>query len=181
LVFPALLVRKWSGVAGVYLACGLAACLLPQGYMLPHYLPLFLIGISGFRYYVLHVSWWELAVCLAYSGLLTAYTEQTFYAIATILTCLCILFVHYTNRVLQFLGAISYSLYVTHQSIFGIPIAQGVRFLGNRPIVRLVVPFVSLALCLAVAWCLYRAVELPARKLSSRFKYGAARARATAA
>jgi len=180
LAFPALLVRKWSGLTGLYLVSGLAAILLPQRYMLPHYLPLFLIGISGFRYYVLRVSRWELAVCLAYSGLLTAYTEQTFYAVAAVLTCLCIVFVRYSNRPLQFLGAISYSLYVTHQTIYAIPIAQAVRFLGNRAIVRLVAPFVSLAFCLAVAWCLYKAVELPARKLSARFKYGAAKARTAA-
>ena len=181
LVFPALLVRKWTGVTGLYLGSGLMACLFPQDYMLLHYLPVFLIGISGFRYYVLRVNRWELISCLAYAGLLTAYTQQSFYAIAAVLTCLCILFVRYTNRVLRFLGMISYSLYVTHQTFFMIPLEQGVRFLGNRPVVLFVLPFVTLAMCLTVAWCVYRAVELPARNLSSRFKYGAARARATAA
>jgi len=181
LVFPALLVRKPSAVAGLYLVAGALALAFPQAYALPIYLPLFLIGISGFRYYVLGVSRWELMLCLVYSGILTAYTEQPLYAAAGLLTCLCILFVTVSNRVLRFLGAISYSLYLSHQIFFSIPMAQGMRFLGNHAIVRYSLPLVTLAFCIAIAWCLYKAVELPAQKLSTRLRYGVAKAHATVA
>ena len=171
LVFPALLVRRWEWTASLFALASLPALILPQPSFIAVYIPLFLIGIAGFRYRVLRVSVWELACCLAFAGALAAYVQQPLYGIAGVFTCLGILFVNYTNGVLRFLGNISYSLYVTHQIVVAIPVAQAVRFFGNHEAIQVASAFVSLATAILVAWCLNRLVELPAQKVSSRLKY----------
>jgi peptidoglycan/LPS O-acetylase OafA/YrhL len=66
-------------------------------------------------------------------------------------------------------GAISYSLYLIHGPI-GFTIASVlVRRIPEIPM--FVTILLSLAACLVAALILYRAIELPSRRLAARVKY----------
>ena len=71
---------------------------------------------------------------------------------------------------LQFLGRISYSLYLVHY-VIGLSIQQiGRHISGDSPRAEVVWFFISLGASIVGAWILYRLVEVPGVKLAKRLK-----------
>ena len=72
----------------------------------------------------------------------------------------------------RFFGTISYSLYVIHPPILGVEHVLGGRLIrAGYGAWLFPLPFITMAVCIAAAWVLYKLVEEPTMKLSKRIKY----------
>jgi peptidoglycan/LPS O-acetylase OafA/YrhL len=77
---------------------------------------------------------------------------------------------------IQFLGKISYSLYLLHLIIGSALNGVGVRIChGSPPLILLWIAF-SVAVCIGSAYVMYRLVELPSLRWAHRLRYDARRA-----
>lgn len=75
-------------------------------------------------------------------------------------------------RALQGLGAISYSLYLTHNAVTGPLFRVGYRLTGRTPLWEAVWFVLSLAACIGFAWGFHRLIEAPSLALSKRIRLG---------
>jgi peptidoglycan/LPS O-acetylase OafA/YrhL len=73
-------------------------------------------------------------------------------------------------RPLQWLGAISYSLYLTHNAITGAAFRLGYRLTGRTLATEAMWAVVVIGVCLAFAYLFHRAIERPTLKLSHRVR-----------
>ncbi|WP_395332344.1 acyltransferase [Novosphingobium sp. BL-8H] len=73
-------------------------------------------------------------------------------------------------RWLQFLGAISYSLYLVHNPLTGAAAFVGHRLFGDGPAADLICLVLILAVCIGGATLLWAAVERPSHWLSRRIR-----------
>jgi peptidoglycan/LPS O-acetylase OafA/YrhL len=75
-------------------------------------------------------------------------------------------------RALQGLGAISYSLYLTHNPVTGALFRVGFRLTGRSPAWEAVWFVLATAACIGFAWGFHRLIEAPSLALSRRIRLG---------
>jgi peptidoglycan/LPS O-acetylase OafA/YrhL len=132
-------------------------------------LPMFLIGIAVFHHRFGNISWYRALLVFAAAGAVLAYRDSAAVALASIGAGSAIMFVNIRSRLLNALGAISYSLYLTHAVVY-----SRVENLAHRVVSTAWDPAICVfgfGVCLVVAFALYKIVELPSRRLSSRIRY----------
>ena len=147
----------------------LAATFIPDdGKNIFSHLPLFLAGIALFLYRCGKISVYEFFfMVLSALAVLARFGPPVFFiAIATLL---CIHFIKRVPKAFMFLGAISYSLYLTHNlfvtRVWGLfDRFAGVIGLWPRWIL-------TLGICTFIAWVYYLLVEKPFLKLSKRLLF----------
>jgi peptidoglycan/LPS O-acetylase OafA/YrhL len=152
---------------GALLLSGLFAS---QLFLLFVHLPLFVIGILTYRYRVGRLSKWWFLVTLGATCIVTGFRLGPIIAIIGLLTSLVIAFISVRSRILGRLGMISYSLYLMHVPVGGKIIDLGVRFRHGQLVPALFL-VAATAGSIVAAWILYRIVELPSQRLSSRISY----------
>jgi len=173
LVFPLLAQKGLAGSLLMYLLFAIASLSLGHNHeLLPHHLPLFLMGITVFRFKCSISNRWELALGMIFTAALAVVVEGSLEAMVGLASCGAILFVNASSRLLNFLGNISYSLYLMHvfvgQTVFGL----AMKFPGSIGWMKWVVPWFALALAILVAYSLYRLVEQPSKRWSAALRYG---------
>jgi peptidoglycan/LPS O-acetylase OafA/YrhL len=131
----------------------------------------FLAGLNVFRWKSGAIDRWEFGIAVALAGIGTAYTLGPTAFVATTFAALAIGFIDLgPHRILEFFGAISYSLYLVHVAIGGRVINLASRLeLGGAG--KMAATCVALAVSLVAAWILHRAVEIPAQKWSRHFAW----------
>lgn len=161
-------------VAGLSLgAVGALAIGLPHDRFIFQYLGLFGLGIAAFRFYA-GLNGRSAFFTIA-AGLTVVNTIALSPLIAGIglASALTIVFLRIPSwRPLTVLGAMSYSLYLLHVPIGGRVVNLGTRLAPSLPAQLLVLGAAVVCSCVA-AYVLYRMVERPAQRWSSRFGYGA--------
>jgi len=171
LAFPLLAI---AGRIGPALMLGLVALSSFAGKreaLLPHYLPLFAMGILVFRHRCLNPRTYETFAALCVAVALAIWMDGWPQAGVGLGTALAILFLHIDNRLLNFFGSISYSLYLMHVFVGGVVFGLALRWAPRMPWINWTVQFVALGLAIGAACLLYRAVELPSRRLSAIVSY----------
>jgi peptidoglycan/LPS O-acetylase OafA/YrhL len=157
--------RRWLGCAWCALLA-LSAFVWPSQEYLPHHLPVFCFGLFAFRYACLGTGWVELLAGMAFAAALCHRTNGPPATYVAIGTALLILFVRYSNRILNFFGEISYSLYLLHAPIGGAIVYEGLkRFSGGGKPFLLAFAYVGSLLSACV---LYRLIELPSKRWAAR-------------
>ncbi|HET9159036.1 MAG TPA: acyltransferase [Caulobacteraceae bacterium] len=146
-----------------------AALLVPsQTSFLEGRVLLFLIGIASMRYFVGRDSLAIYLTCLAGTAGLMVAAGSVPSAIAGVTTGLVITMIKLPRvRLLSGLGALSYSLYLIHVPIGGRVVNLGHRF-GQGAAFELFLSLLAVAVCLLVAFVLYRFVEAPATALAQK-------------
>jgi len=170
LIFP--FVASPSRLAG---AC-LVAVFLASPFVLkseahfPHYACLFLMGIATFQYRaaICGRTWFFAVIALATAD--AWYVSGPTMAFAGVFATFAIAFLRIDWRPLQWLGAISYSLYLVHAPV-GNKVANLVHRLPQTPLVQYFEAIIAMLLSLAAAAVLFRFVEKPARKMASRIPW----------
>jgi peptidoglycan/LPS O-acetylase OafA/YrhL len=120
-----------------------------------YYLPLFFAGLACLEVF-------QRAASVTVVWAITALTGIIFWrmggvaAVASLATVAGILFIPRSTPVLDWLGAVSYSLYLIH-----VPIGCKAVNLGRRYTDSAWVPVAAMALCLIAAHLFFRAVEQP--------------------
>lgn len=182
-VIAPLLFSQRRAVRWAVMAVGLLAfmpwCEVPELSLLPFaeypssvwvtgYLPLFMLGFLLFQYNAGLIRKLELW-CWAVPLLLIAASYTYVLGLLALLAFVVMLADRLRNPVTEFLGRISYSLYLVHLPV-GVPIQLiAKRFLEPGPLATLVVLF-SVAFSIFAAWIFYLCVERPSQRLARRIK-----------
>lgn len=137
------------------------------------YLPLFMIGFLIFQYHARIIGsreFWLLAVPL----LLVTMTYTPVLVGFCVVTVGLLLEDRIRNRVTEFLGRISYSLYLIHMPI-GIPLVRIGKHFADTETERLLVALSVMPVCIAAAWVFYYLVERPSHRWARSIRRPAAR------
>lgn len=170
LASPSAIVRASAAAAMLGLAL-----LLPLDPYIPHWLPLFLLGILVFQLKEGRIGGGAFLAWTGVTAAVVVVTHGVLVAAVVVATALVIAFARLgAVGPLGFLGSVSYSLYLLHVPIGGRVINLGER-LAHSTLTR--IPFLAgaVAVSLLAAWVLARLVERPAQQWSSRILYSRSR------
>jgi peptidoglycan/LPS O-acetylase OafA/YrhL len=134
------------------------------------YLNLFTIGILTFLYKTEKIN---LKYYLVYVFIILGFLFFQFkmeIVLVSLFSVLYILLMNTENKVLDFLGKISFSLYLIHIPIGGKIINLGMRFI-QQDYQKYILLGISLAVSIAFAYLFFVLIESPALKLSKKIKY----------
>jgi peptidoglycan/LPS O-acetylase OafA/YrhL len=176
LIFAAIASRDWRLRCGAFAGLGALALVFPPSSLVFHYLFVFMLGMATFQRLAGLLSGRAYAVTLAVIALGCWHTMGPMVSGVALVTALVIHSVRREIRLLGFLGAISYSLYLIHVPVGGRILALGLDHLHGGP-ARVLWLGISLVATIGSATLLYRYVEKPAQGWSSRIRYRAPRAR----
>ena len=181
LLFPLLTAReawlRWlclAGIAGSAFAGGPAVGGIKATALVHHYGGSFALGIAGFWWLTGRLRAWPGAAALLCGTAAVVHTHGYATAWLCLATVLVIVFVPVRNRVLVWLGAVSYPLYLFHLIVGG-AIIDAASSLARDPWRDSAVVLVALAASLAAAWVVHRWVETPCQRWSSALRYPARR------
>ncbi|HVJ83148.1 MAG TPA: hypothetical protein VNC50_18930, partial [Planctomycetia bacterium] len=150
--------------------CGLGFLVTGPEYVFPH-MGLFSCGIVTFHRYVGLIGTRAHCLLLAASAVATVASLGWPTALAGVVAALAIAYVRPPRIApLAFLGLISYSLYLLHIPIGGRVINLGARY-ADGLVGQIAVLAVAVVASIVSAWLLYRLVERPAQRWSSRMRY----------
>lgn len=170
LIFGALVSSRWIVRFACFAGLGVAAFLVPNPSLVFHYLFVFMLGLATFQYRAGILSLGPYLLTVAAVALGADLTLGPMVAGVAVATAGAIAFVRRDFRILGFLGAISYSLYLVH-----VPVGERVLDLGlahvHSGLARCTLLAISLIASLGAATLLYRYVERPAQRLSGRIRY----------
>ena len=145
-----------------------------------YYFSLLLLGILGFRALQGTLPRWAFWMLLAAFGLRLAWEPSLELAIGAA----CGLMIYLAGRagglstwlshpVLQYLGRISYSLFLIHYPVIHVVLLLGYRLTGDRPMAAVLWEAIAIAASLLAAQLFYALVEAPSNRLASRLKSAA--------
>jgi peptidoglycan/LPS O-acetylase OafA/YrhL len=149
---------------------GLTAVLIRRGEYIFAFMFLFLMGMSVFQYFQKIVGRWEFGILILAAAIGVYWSLGMPFTIAGLIGVGGILFLRIRNPILNFLGMISYSLYLIHPPVTRLVLGLGRRFAVNQPLQILLV-MAALGMSIFAAYLLYLLVEKPAQRWSSSFKY----------
>lgn len=137
---------------------------------LPHYAPLFALGIIAYQMKAGLMGRREGAVSTVLVSLVALAGSNPLYVPVGLASLAIILLVSKTNPVTAFFGSISYSVYLLH-----VPLGARVINLGSHWAhafwAKVGVILAAFAVTIAAAWLFYRLIEKPSQNLSRRIKY----------
>ncbi len=172
LCYPLLASRSRIAPALIVVVFGALTGLLGHNpALLPHYLPLFAIGILAFRHICLKTALRDTLCAGLAAAAIAAWTNGIPDALVGMAAFSAILFVDANVGVLNFFGDISYSLYLMHVFVGNLVFGLAIRYSHNPSSLKWVLPFFALAASIGVACALHRVVETPSRRLASRIRY----------
>jgi peptidoglycan/LPS O-acetylase OafA/YrhL len=139
--------------------------------IVPHTLPIFLIGVFVFQQKIGLIGRGRMLALIA--AMLWAMRGPTGWLVAgvSVATGLAIAFVSFRHRVADYLGDISYSLYLLHLPVGVSLIGWLSHLLPYSSSYLGLLDVAGLAASLAAAACLYRWVEKPAQAISTRLRF----------
>jgi len=170
LVFFAIAAPHGSIRMAAFALLGALAFLLPSKAFVFHYLFLFILGILTFQHLasIIRMKSYLCLLGLCACGLFfTLGWPATIVGVAT--SCV-ITFLSLNNRLLQFFGDISYSVYLLHLAIYPKVFNLTMRVMSGETGITVSL-ILSLGLTIAAAYGLYRLVEIPAQRWSSSVRY----------
>ena len=136
------------------------------------YLGLFMLGIVAFQYQAKLVQKRMMAVLLFAATVVTWMTLGWMVAlVGSVTSCLIVSGVTFgRHKLVVWLGAISYSLYLVHVPIGGRVVNLGRRYVESQ-IGELFLSLLALGGSLVAAYAFYLVIERPSQRLAARLKY----------
>ncbi len=134
-------------------------------------MPLFVMGIGAAAYKTGRINrelFWAVLAAAASVSLVRG--QAYVMPLMGLLTALLICYAEFKSRVTDFLGKISFSLYLLHVPIGGRIINFGGRYANTGWKVWLVL-LVGLIVTLVASWIFYKLVEYPSQALSKKITY----------
>lgn len=136
--------------------------------LLPHWLPLFALGMAAYFGVVGHVTHLEFAMLVPALGLVAGLVTGLQEALVGVLTCISIYAlaqkeIHSALTPLAWLGVLSYSVYLIHMPI-GIRVINIAARFTESTALRYLTILVALAISIGTAYVFYRLVEVPSQK-----------------
>lgn len=138
--------------------------------LIPRYAALFLLGICVFRRRTGVASATETGLATVMFTVFAGVTLGIPTAIVALMTALSIMVVEVRSRVSDWLGDISYSLYLVHSPLGSRICNVAARFHPTVVLSNLIVVGV-MVFVLGAAYVLYRSVERPSQRIAARLSY----------
>jgi len=172
LIFPLLVASNRLIRLALIVALLLPGLFISRPSLIFAWLPLFVAGILTFQKKVglLSTRFFTAGLAVVFSIVWFEGGLGLPAAIVMLLTALAIAFLRLRSSRLTWLGLISYSLYLVHCPIGGKVVNLGARY-AHGVYSEIAVLLVALTASILAAYLLYRAVELPSQRLSSRISY----------
>lgn len=168
LLFPLIVSPKphyWLSALLIFALSGFVADVFIFQYAL-----FFSLGILSYKYLVGAIGkTYFLTVCLLLVGLIL-YKFSLPAIIASLVPVIGTLFFPNQSRAGDFLGRISFSLYLTHTLIGGRVVNLSMNFIDS-PLGKLAVVCLATLASIGFAYLFYRFIELPAKKLAGKISY----------
>ncbi len=157
----------WRILAYLIILCG---PFLINDFLLYHF-PVFLLGILIFLFKVAIIERTEFIVMTV----LTTAIVFTFHGTGTLAASgiafgSILFFTNFNNKLFQFLGDISYSMYLFH-SIIGLVIINYFSHSIQAPLFKFLLVIVALFASIITSFVVFKCIELPSKKLSSKIKF----------
>jgi peptidoglycan/LPS O-acetylase OafA/YrhL len=170
LVFPLALSSKLTMRLVFYAIIASMSFFTTETSFIFHWLPVFLLGILLAMRYAGRIAHTEFLISMLFAlGLLLWINGPVVFLFAASTGAFILFFRQFNPLWGQFLGKISYSLYLLH-AIIG---SAAINFLSHRfttPITQTLVVAGGVALSIVSAWIFYKLIELPSQRWSSRIK-----------
>ncbi len=151
-----------------------ATYITPNSYTIFAYGEIFSIGILVFLYYTNHFNYKEFIIFLLLAILIALFKQSLNYLteilVPTLLTSACILWLNIDTKIGNFLGKISYSLYLVHAPVGQRLIYESFNFIQN-PILRTFWVIFAILMAILVAYVYYLVIEKPFIKLSKKIVF----------
>jgi peptidoglycan/LPS O-acetylase OafA/YrhL len=170
LLFPLIESKRIIVRVIVYISF-IAAPLISGIAFLPHYLPVFLLGILLFLYKTRVIKDLEFYIVsfLACLSILWFHNAATLcFSFATYIVILK--FQNFKSRIGDFLGRISYSLYLFH-GIVGMTFLNYIVHITNSGVIKFLCLIAALIITIIFSYLVFRFVEQPSKKMSSAIRY----------
>lgn len=170
LLFPLIInKKKWTRFI-IYLLFLIGPLLIKSNF-LPFHLPVFLLGILLFLHRIKAINKIELFLVAILSCFMIGYFDNIGTIVFSGFSFFVILYFGQIKlKIGDFLGNISYSLYLFH-SLTGMVILNYFAHTVTLPIVKFILIIIAVLFSIAAAYLVYRFVELPSKNFSSRIKY----------
>jgi peptidoglycan/LPS O-acetylase OafA/YrhL len=169
LLFPALISKNPVVRRTAFLLALCAPWINGNIVLLPHFAPLFLIGIVGMELMCKMIGRPEFLIVVTASVIAAAIKVGIPETCAGVGAIVCILCLRSSPRWLLALGNISYSLYLVHEPIGDRVVNLGLRFWPSLTPTAL--PFLGCLASIIFATTFYLAIERPAKGLASKIRY----------
>jgi peptidoglycan/LPS O-acetylase OafA/YrhL len=142
----------------------------PNSYTVFAYGEIFLVGILAFLYYTKYFTYKEFIIFLVFTTII-ALTKQPLKTLPpSLLTIICILWLNLDSKIGDFLGKISYSLYLVHAPVGQRLIYQSFTFIQN-PVLRTTWVIFAIFIAILAAYIYYLLIEKPFIKLSKKIRF----------
>ncbi|HVG28586.1 MAG TPA: acyltransferase [Pyrinomonadaceae bacterium] len=172
LAFPLVFSRDARVRLASCAALGALAFVIKPPTFIFYYIFLFLMGILTCQFKVGLVGRRQYALLLAAATAMALLTTDFAQTAAGLAAVCAILFLEMRYAVFNFLGKISYSLYLIHSPVGRRALNVFLRLLGAQSFgSKMVAIALAIAVSVAAAYALYRLVELPAQRWSSALRY----------
>lgn len=165
LASPNVMVRRAAMLACLAAYAPFAAG--PQFTWVTGYLPLFMLGFTLFQHHAGLIYRREMTVWVVLLSGLVAYTFVWYLAVVSLAAFVYMLLDRFRNGITEFLGRVSYSLYLIHLPV-GIPFLRLTEDFMVTDIQRIVTACAAMALCVFAAWFFYLWIERPSVRLARR-------------
>jgi len=169
LIFPLLVKNRmfsWLAIA-VFMVLGIV---FPDRRLVFLFAPVFAAGMSVFLAKEKKFFWWEAALVVAIAAIQARYLISPATAVTTLLTTLAVAFWNWESKPTNWMGEISYSLYLTH----GFSGGQILYFFGryfHSFGEKMILLFLAVLASLIFAWIYWRIIEVPSMEWSKLVKY----------
>lgn len=138
---------------------------------LPYWLPVFLLGMLLFLFKLKKISQIEFYFVSVFTLFFIAIIHPYPVFVSSLLSFILILFFfNYSNLILNWLGKISYSIYLFH-TIVGTTIINVLSHYVQSVYAKIGVVLIGVLASLVVSAIMYRFIEKPSKNLASKIKY----------
>ncbi|WP_314508861.1 acyltransferase [Xanthocytophaga agilis] len=170
LIYPLLIGNQWIRSITVISLLALSILFhdIPRDFFFAH-IPVFLMGILTFQWYTRIIPKWEYIVW-TFVCILFIYTSSIEILFVSIISVLLLFYFTIENKWLTFLGDISYSLYLMHVMTGSVVISIVKKRTDNIYIEFFALVF-AVSISVTMSYLLYRFVEQPSQKLSSKIRF----------
>lgn len=172
LAYPLLTSRKTALRIGAMALLGALAFVISSPVFVFYYIFLFLMGISTFQFRTGLIDKKQYALLVVIFIICCLVRTDVVITLAGTLAVLAILFLRVKNRLFDFLGKISYSLYLLHSPVGRRALNIGVRLSGAQSeIAKILLIIWAIGFSIFSAYLMYRFVERPSQELSASLSY----------
>jgi peptidoglycan/LPS O-acetylase OafA/YrhL len=166
-LFPLLIYQKRDINLILWMAICALALLFPEKEFIFRHAPFFSFGVILFLFKRGRISKFNALLFIGLNSILCFYTENLYYSLFGLGSCLIIAITSIRNSVGIFLGSISYSVYLLHAPIGQRIINFSENFIHNQYLL-LVVVILSILIVLTLSYVYFLIVEWPSQILSKK-------------